>query len=177
MAVVYARPAGRPRRQRQRARRGRDQDEQESYVAETTNLLHATTRNATLCNMTVRNIGARPVTDLQQAILDFIWAQGAATSEQVREGLMPAHALKDPTVRTLLRRLESRGFLRHRTDGKVFVYQASVPRRHVAARAVQHIIDRFCAGSADQFLAGMVDEKVLTVEQIARLAKKVKRRS
>jgi BlaI family transcriptional regulator, penicillinase repressor len=125
--------------------------------------------------MTVRNTSARPLTELQQAILDLIWTRGSATAEQVREGLAPRHALKDPTVRTLLRRLEARGFINHTTDGKVFVYTASAPRPHVAARAVQHLIDRFWAGSADQFLAGMVDEKVLTVRQIERLAERVRR--
>jgi len=125
--------------------------------------------------MTLSNITARPLTDLQQAILDVIWEQGSATAEQVREALLPERRLKDPTVRTLLRRLEARGFLTHRVDGKLFVYQAKLPQRRVAARAVQHIIDRFCSGSAEQFLVGMVDEKVLTVEQIAELAKKVKK--
>ena len=125
--------------------------------------------------MTARNINARPLTDLQQAILDVIWEQGSATAEQVREALLPERRLKDPTVRTLLRRLEARGFLTHRVDGKLFVYQAKLPQRRVAARAVQHIIDRFCSGSAEQFLVGMVDEKVLTVEQIEGLARKVKR--
>lgn len=124
--------------------------------------------------MTASNTAARPLTDLQQAILDFIWERRAATAEQVREGLLPTYRLKDPTVRTLLRRLEARGFLAHRADGKVFVYQATAPRRRVAARAVRHIIERFCAGSADAFLAGMVDEKVLTIEQLDRLSKKVK---
>jgi predicted transcriptional regulator len=124
--------------------------------------------------MTLRNIDARPLTDLQQAILDFIWKRGSATAEQVRGGLPPDHPLKDPTVRTLLRRLEARGFLTHRVDGKLFVYQARVAQRRVAARAVQHIIERFCSGSADQFLAGMVDEKVLTIDQIEGLARKVK---
>jgi predicted transcriptional regulator len=124
--------------------------------------------------MTLRNIDARPLTDLQQAILDFIWKRGSATAEQVREGLPPDHPLKDPTVRTLLRRLEARGFLTHRVDGKLFVYQARVAQRLVAARAVQHIIERFCSGSADQFLAGMVDEKVLTIDQIEGLARKVR---
>ena len=127
--------------------------------------------------MTLRNIADRPLTDLQQAILDFIWKRGSATAEQVREGLPPDHPLKDPTVRTLLRRLKARGFLTHRVDGKVFVYQARVPQRRVAARAVQHIIERFCSGSADQFLAGMVDEKVLTAGQIARMAKRIRERS
>ncbi len=124
--------------------------------------------------MTLRNNASRPLTDLQQAILDFIWKRGTATAEQVREGLLPGHPLKDSTVRTLLRRLEARGFLTHRVDGKVLVFEARVKQRHVAARAVQHIIERFCSGSAEQFLAGMVDEKVLTLEQIERLATKVR---
>ncbi len=137
--------------------------------------LHHPLYTVTVSHMTIRNSSARPLTDLQQAILDFIWSKGKATSEQVRESLLPEHPLKDPSVRTLLRRLEERGYLRHRLEGKVFVYQAEIQARSMAARAVRHIIDRFCAGSAEQFLAGMVDENVLSIEEIERLAAKVKR--
>lgn len=79
-------------------------------------------------------------------------------------------------MRTLLRRLEERGYVSHRLEGKLFLYQAEVHPRSVAARAVEHIIQRFCSGSVEQFLVGMVDEKVLTMDQIRRLAKKVKKR-
>lgn len=123
--------------------------------------------------MTQRN--ARPLTDLQQAIVDFIWASGPSTSEHVREGIADRHPLKDSTVRTLLRRLEARGYLTHRVEGKMFVYSAAVKPRSVAARTVQQIIERFWSGSAEQFLAGMVDEKVLTAAQIRRLASRVKK--
>jgi hypothetical protein len=61
-------------------------------------------------------------------------------------------------------------------DGKVFVYRAPVASKSLAAKAVQHIIDRFCAGSVEQFLIGLVDEKVLPVREIERLARKVKRK-
>ena len=124
--------------------------------------------------MTLRNIST--LTELQQAILDFVWATGSATSEQVREALLPKHPLKDSSVRTMLRRLEASGYLSHRLEGKVFVYKAAVRSRSVAARAVQHIIEKFCAGSVEQFLVGMVDEKVLSVDEIQRLAKKVRSR-
>jgi predicted transcriptional regulator len=124
--------------------------------------------------VTHRSIVRRPLTELQQAILDFIWKSGGATSEQVREALLPKHELKDSSVRTLLRRLEERGFLRHRLEGSAFVYQATVRPHSIAARAVQHIIDKFCSGSAEQFLLGMVDEKVLTTEEIRNLAVKLK---
>jgi BlaI family penicillinase repressor len=128
----------------------------------------------TVSNVTIRN--KRPLTDLQQAILDLVWRSGGATAEQVREGLAPRHQLKDSTIRTLLRRLEERQFLTHRVEGKVFVYEAATAPRSLAARSVQQIIERFWSGSAEQFLAGMVDEKVLTRQQIRRLAAKIKER-
>jgi BlaI family penicillinase repressor len=124
--------------------------------------------------VTHRSIFRRPLTELQQAILDFIWSNGGATAEQVREALLPTHRLKDSSVRTLLRRLEERGFLRHRLDGGAFLYEATVRPQSVAARAVQHIIEKFCAGSAEQFLLGMVDEKVLTMKEIRGLAARLR---
>jgi predicted transcriptional regulator len=124
--------------------------------------------------VTARN--KRPLTELQHAILDVVWRARGATADQVREGLASSHRLKDSTVRTLLRRLEERGYLSHRVEGKVFVYEAAAAPRSLAARSVQQIIERFWAGSAEQFLAGMVDERVLTPAQIRKLAEKIRKR-
>lgn len=118
----------------------------------------------------------RQLTELQQAIVDVLWEAGPATAEQIRERLAPSYELKDSTVRTLLRRLEDRSYLTHTVDGKVFVYRAAIPPRSLAARSVRQLIDRFWSGSAEQFLAGMVDEKVLTPAQIRKLATKIKLR-
>ena len=124
--------------------------------------------------MTVSNSSARPLTELQQAVLDFVWSKGSATAEEVRENLLPEHPLKDSSVRTILRRLEARGYLKHRIEGKTFVFEAKASASSVAVRAVRHLIERFWEGSAEQFLAGMVDAKVLTPQTLQRLAKKVK---
>ena len=62
--------------------------------------------------MTPRDTQRRPLTELQQAILDRLWSRGPATADQIREALLPAHRLKDSSVRTLLRRLEARGFVK-----------------------------------------------------------------
>ena len=96
------------------------------------------------------------------------------TAEQVRERLMPDHPLKDSSVRTLLRRLEARGLISHTVEGKAFVYRAEVPSKRVAARAVQRLIENFWSGSAEQFLTGLVDEKVLSTKDLERLAKKIR---
>jgi predicted transcriptional regulator len=126
--------------------------------------------------MTDRSSGTKPLTPLQQAILDFIWASENATAEQVREAIRRNHPLKESSVRTLLTRLEASGYLDHRVEGKTFVYRATAPPKRIAARAVRSIIERFCSGSVEQFLTGMVDEEVLSVDQLERLARKVRSR-
>jgi hypothetical protein len=54
--------------------------------------------------------------------------------------------LKETTVRTLLRRLEQKGY-EHEAEGRAYLYRAAEPPGHLAARAVRQIIDRFCVGS------------------------------
>lgn len=124
--------------------------------------------------MTDRNSSSRrPLTELQQAILELIWAKGTATAEQVRAGLGHRFPLSDSSVRTLLRRLEARGYLKHSLDGKIFVYEAAMPPQAVAAGVIKQIIARFWAGSAERFLLGMVDEQVLSPKEIRKLARRV----
>jgi hypothetical protein len=53
---------------------------------------------------------------------------------------------------------------------------AATPAQRVAARTVRRIIDRFWSGSAEQFLLGMVEEDVVSPEQLERLARKVRNR-
>ena len=69
--------------------------------------------------------------------------------------------LKDSSVRTLLRRLEARGYLTHHLDGKIFVYEAAIPASvSRPARTADH--QPLLVGLGEQFLVGMVDEKVLS---------------
>jgi predicted transcriptional regulator len=81
--------------------------------------------------------------------------------------------MKDSTIRTVLRRLEEKGYLTHETEGRTFIYRASDARQNVAVRAVKGIIDRFCGGSAEQLVLGMVDNAVLDRKQLERLARRI----
>lgn len=116
----------------------------------------------------LKNLG-----EVEQSVMDFIWAHGPSTSEACREALAELRPMKDSTIRTVLRRLEEKGYLTHETDGRTFIYRAADARQNVAVRAVKNIIDRFCGGSAEQLLLGMVDNEVLDGKQLKRLARKV----
>jgi predicted transcriptional regulator len=111
--------------------------------------------------------------ELEQLVMDHIWSRGSATAEQCREGLLQRHAMKDSTVRTVLRRLEEKGFLSHKVEGRTYIYKALQARRNIAARAVSHIVDRFFGGSVEQLLVGMVENEVLDRAELQRLAQKI----
>jgi predicted transcriptional regulator len=81
--------------------------------------------------------------------------------------------MKDSTIRTVLRRLEEKGYLTHQVEGRTYVYRASDARQNFAVRAVKGIIDRFCGGSAEQLVLGMVDNAVLKPKQLERLARRI----
>lgn len=107
--------------------------------------------------------------------MDCIWRRGAATAEQCREVLLAQHPMKDSTARTVLRRLEQKGLLRHRVKGRTYIYWAAQDRRNIAARAASQIIDRLCGGSVEQLLTGMVESDVLDAKDLERLARKISR--
>jgi predicted transcriptional regulator len=81
--------------------------------------------------------------------------------------------MKDSTIRTVLRRLEAKGYVAHELEGRTFIYRAAEARENVATRAVKHIIDRFCDGSAEQLVMGMVDSNVLGRKDLERMARKI----
>lgn len=105
--------------------------------------------------------------------MDYIWTQHSVTAEGCREALATSRPMKDSTIRTVLRRLEEKGYLSHEVEGRTYVYRAADAQQNVAVRAVRGIIDRFCGGSAEKLVLGMVDNAVLNPKQLERLAQKV----
>ncbi len=109
--------------------------------------------------------------ELERSILLIIWRKGTLTAEQVREEL--GRPLKDSTIRTVLRRLEEKGYLAHAVEDRTFIYRPAESRQRVAGRAVKRIVDWFCAGSVEALLVGMVDSKVLDRNELKRLAERI----
>jgi len=109
--------------------------------------------------------------ELERGILSIVWRMGEATADQVREEL--ERPLKDSTIRTVLRRLEEKGYIAHSVDNRTFIYRPAQSAQKVAARAVQRIVDWFCEGSVEELLVGMVDSKVVGRAELERLAHRI----
>jgi predicted transcriptional regulator len=104
-----------------------------------------------------------------------VWDAGASSVERVYQAVSKKRSLKETTVRTLLRRLEAKGYLRHESRGRAYIYRAVEPPRSLAARAVRQIIDRFCKGSVEELVSGMVDAEVISKDELDRLAEHVRK--
>lgn len=109
--------------------------------------------------------------ELERNILLIVWRLSTVTAEQVREELR--RPLKDSTIRTVLRRLEEKGYLTHSVENRTFLYRPAETRQRVAGRAVKRIVDWFCEGSVEALLVGMVDSKVLGRAELQRLADRI----
>jgi BlaI family transcriptional regulator, penicillinase repressor len=120
-----------------------------------------------------RHSRRKALTQLEQYIMEYVWAHPGCTAEVCREGVAGERALKDSTIRTILRNLEEKGYATHTVDGRTFVYRAVDTKRNVAVEAAQQLIERFCGGSVEDFLVGLVDNQVLEPKQLRRLAEKI----
>ena len=108
--------------------------------------------------------------------MDAIWSKGPLTADAVREALVPEHSLKDSTIRTLLRRLEDKGYVSHTVEGRTYIYKGIEQPRNIAVRAVRQIIDRFCGGSVEELLVGMVESETIDPAELKQLAAKIAKR-
>ena len=110
---------------------------------------------------------------LENSVMSIVWSHGQATAELVRKELEPRQSLKESTVRTILRRLEAKGYVRHATVGRTYVYSATSASRNVAADVVRSLIERFCNGSVEDLLIGMVNRDVVSPERLHELAQRI----
>ena len=117
------------------------------------------------------------LSDLQIAILQVLWSRGEATVSEVQEALRPERELAPTTVGTLLTRLEARGIVARRPDGRQFVYRAAVAERDVRRSMVTALTERLFEGDPAALVHHLIDEGEIDAEELARLKKLVAARA
>ena len=111
--------------------------------------------------------------ELEQQVMDFLWQNGPSSGEAVRAGVGKDRPLTDSTIRTVLRRLEAKQYVRHETDGRQFLYSSAREPRKVAAEVVRNVLQSLCRGSLEELLTGLVDHRVVDSGELRRLAARI----
>ena len=110
-----------------------------------------------------------PLTDTQREIMEVVWRLGEVTVSQVRRELVRRRDVARNTVQTMMVRLEERGWLRHREEGRTFLYSAARPQRISLGRKVGQMVDRFFAGSPEEMVTALIEYRGLSPAEAERI--------
>ena len=113
---------------------------------------------------------ARPsseiLTQRESQIMEVLWTAGEATAERVRESLPDRP--HDSTVRTILRILKDKGYVRL-VGRQPVIYQPAVSRQKVQSKATRSLLERFFGGSVNELVQRLLEDEELTPKQLAEL--------
>jgi predicted transcriptional regulator len=106
----------------------------------------------------------------ERQIMDILYRRGQATAAEVRAEL--SGGPNDSTVRTQLRVLERKGYVRHEEAGLRYVYVPAVPHRAARRSALRHLVDTFFDGSAEKVVGALLGGEAARIsdEELERIA-------
>jgi BlaI family transcriptional regulator, penicillinase repressor len=110
-----------------------------------------------------------PLSDAQLEIMQVIWDHGEATVAEVWRAIGRQRPVARNTVLTTITRLEEKGWLRHRSVGNTFVYEAVHPRQSVQASMALKLIDAAFEGSAAGLVMTLLEGGRLPEEEAERI--------
>ena len=114
----------------------------------------------------------RRITDAELEVMEVLWTDAPLTAAEVAERTPEARGWSLQTVKTLLSRLEAKGAVDHRRDGRRFLYSPAVARQAYVARESRRLVDRLFGGRITPLVAHLADSDALTeddIEEIERL--------
>jgi len=114
--------------------------------------------------------------DLQLQIMKALWLRGEATVAEIHHALPGGSDLAYTTVATMLRKMDARGLVRHRADGRTFIYAAAVAEDQVSRGMAEHVLDRIFGGSVEALVSNLLTTREVSRDELGRIEKLIARR-
>jgi predicted transcriptional regulator len=111
--------------------------------------------------------------ELQHAIMRVLWDRGEATAASVHEALRAERGLAPTTIATMLRKMENKGVVAHRAEGRQFVYRPTVSEHQVRRSMVGELVERLFGGDPKALVAHLVSERDIDAAEIGELRRRV----
>ena len=110
-----------------------------------------------------------PLSPAQREIMEILWDRGELSAAEVRRSLSDRRKLARNTVRTMLERMEAKGWLKHRAEGRTFYYSPALPRTVGVGHRLLELVDTLCGGSAETLMTALLECRGLTKEEAKRI--------
>lgn len=111
--------------------------------------------------------------DLQLAIMRVLWQRGEATVVEVHEELEPERGLAPTTIATMLTKMEKKGVVGHRLDGRRFIYEPRVSEPDVTRSMVSELADRLFGGEVTALVSHLLAEHEIQPDELAVLKRQI----
>ena len=107
--------------------------------------------------------------DLQLAIMRVVWERGEVTVSEVHEALLDERGLAPTTIATMLVKMERKGILAHRTEGRRYVYRPTVSADEVTQSMVGQLTQRLFGGDTTALVSYLLSEREIDREELTQL--------
>lgn len=119
----------------------------------------------------IKNKNLEKLSSAQREVMEIIWDLDEASVFTVTEKLNQVRPVARNTVRTLMERMETKGWLTHRSEGRSYVYSATVPREESLGQRVMDMVEKACGGNPEKLMTALLDYRGLTDEEALRIRK------
>jgi BlaI family transcriptional regulator, penicillinase repressor len=114
--------------------------------------------------------------DLQLKIMKALWDRGEASVADVLQALGPRAGLAYTTVATMLRKMEARGLVTHRSEGRRFLYRPAVTPDAVTRSMADDILERLFEGRLADLLSHLLSTREVSREELRELERLIAER-
>jgi len=108
-------------------------------------------------------------TERELEILKVLWERGEATVRDVYEELRQRLPIVQNTVQTFLRTMDEKGLVRHRLEGRTFIYRPTCERKQTTQRLAEQLLTRAFDGAIDQLVQSVLSLRPPTDGELDRL--------
>lgn len=111
----------------------------------------------------------------ERQIMDILYQRGKSSAAEVREAMPDAPSYS--AVRAMLRVLEEKGHVKHRSEGLRYVYLPMVAHDKARRSAVKHLVDTFFSDAPEDVVAALLDVSSphVTREELDRMSEMIER--
>jgi predicted transcriptional regulator len=114
------------------------------------------------------------LTDGEARLMAVLWERGPATVGDVQEAVREKHHVSYSTVQTMLRILETKGYVRHEKQGRAFVYRPVVDEKQARRKALRHLVSRMFDNSPSLLVLNVLEDDGISPDELRRLKKMIK---
>jgi predicted transcriptional regulator len=114
------------------------------------------------------------LTEAELRLMKILWRRGESAVTDLVAAMPEGESLAYNSVLTTIRILEQKGYVKHRQQGRAFVYRPCIAEHEASRSEVKHVLNRFFGNSREKLLLSLVGDDEITPEELARLKEAIR---